>query len=202
MKKIGILLIFSLLIISCQENSFNKEVLAHQYEQNLMFQNKEKSPLTKEDFEDFTALEFYTIDEKFKVLATLTKTPDALVFEMPTTTTRKPLYKQYGLVSFTIDGKEQQLEIYQSQDFNRDPMHKDYLFLPFTDATSGQGSYEGGRYIDVLTTDEKEGKILIDFNTAYNPYCAYNGRYSCPITPKQNHLTIEIKAGVKAYKKH
>ena len=101
-----------------------------------------------------------------------------------------------------MDGKEQELNIYQSQDFDRDPTYKDYLFLPFTDATSGQGSYAGGRFLDVLTTDEKEGTMLIDFNKAYNPYCAYSGRYSCPITPKENHLTVAIRAGVKAYEKH
>ena len=202
MKSIFSLLTLVFLFISCQENTFEKDVLKHQYEQNLQFQNKEKSPLTAEAFEKFTALEFYTIDERFKVEALLTRTPDALVFEMPTTTTRKPLYKQYGILTFTIGGEKQELELYQSQNFNRDPMYKDYLFLPFTDKTSGQGSYGGGRYIDLLLTDEKDGKIIIDFNKAYNPYCAYSGRYSCPITPKQNHLTVAVKAGVKAYENH
>ena len=202
MKNIFTLVAFVLVLTSCKENTFEKDVLKHQYKQNLQFQDKDKSPLTKEAFEHFTALEFYTIDEKFSVEATLTRTPDALVFEMPTTTTRKPLYKQYGILTFTIEGEKQELELYQSQDFNRDPMYKDFLFLPFTDKTSGQGSYGGGRYIDMLTTDEKDGKIIIDFNKAYNPYCAYNGRFSCPITPKQNHVTVAIKAGVKAYDDH
>ena len=77
------------------------------------------------------------------------------------------------------------------------------MFLPFTDKTSGEGSYGGGRYLDVLTTDEKQdGTIVLDFNKAYNPYCAYSDRYSCPLTPKENTLSVAIQAGVKAYKKH
>jgi len=202
MKKIFILFSFLILTTSCAKDTYEKEILNHQYEQNLKFQDKSTSPLTEEDLNGFTALNFYTIDKKFSVIATLTKTPDALAFEMPTTTSRKPLYKKYGVLTFMMNNKEQQLNIYQNQDFDRDPTYKDYLFLPFTDATSGQESYAGGRFLDVLTTDEKEGTIVIDFNKAYNPYCAYSGRYSCPITPKENHLTVAIRAGVKAYKEH
>jgi hypothetical protein len=74
--------------------------------------------------------------------------------------------------------------------------------LPFTDKTSGSESYGGGRYIDVLTTDENpDGTITIDFNKSYNPYCAYNDRYSCPITPKENRVTVALRAGVKTFKK-
>ncbi|WP_321538818.1 DUF1684 domain-containing protein [Flavobacterium piscinae] len=73
------------------------------------------------------------------------------------------------------------------------------MFLPFTDLTSGIESYGGGRYIDLKI---QEGKIwTIDFNQAYNPYCAYNEKYSCPIVPEENDLKVEIKAGVKAFKK-
>lgn len=202
MKNIFSLISILIVTIGFSQSNHTKDVQAHQYKQNLQFHDKVKSPLTKKDFKNFKQLEFFTIDKKFKVEATLTRTPDAPVFEMPTTTTRKPLYKKYGILTFTIDGKQQKLELYQSQDFDRDPMYRDYLFLPFTDKTSGQESYGGGRYIDLLTTDERNGKIFIDFNKAYNPYCAYNGRYSCPITPKQNHVTVAIKAGVKAYEKH
>ncbi|MDG2193950.1 MAG: DUF1684 domain-containing protein [Polaribacter sp.] len=202
MKNILVLFSFLIFAASCSEDTYEKEILNHQYKQNLEFQDKNTSPLTKEDLKEFQSLDFYAIDKNFRVLATLTKTPNALVFEMPTTTSRKPLYKKYGVLTFTVNGKEQELNIYQSQDFDRDPTYKDYLFLPFTDTTSGQESYAGGRFLDVLTTDEKKGKMLIDFNKAYNPYCAYSGRYSCPITPKENHLTVAIRAGVKAYKKH
>ena len=76
---------------------------------------------------------------------------------------------------------------------------KKHLFLPFTDLTSGVESYGGGRYIDLEATDKDT--MIVDFNQAYNPYCAYNEKYSCPIVPEENDLKVEIKAGVKAFKK-
>jgi len=203
MKNTLIYLSFLLITVtSIAQNKYVKELQNYQYKQNLLFHNKSTSPLIKEDFKKFKALDFFTIDEKFRVIATLTKTPDTPIFEMPTTTSRKPMYRKYGMLTFIMDGKEQQLEIYQSQELDIDPMYKDMLFLPFTDKTSGHESYGGGRYIDVYTTDIKNEKISIDFNKAYNPYCAYNERYSCPITPKQNHITVPIKAGVKAFGNH
>ena len=169
----------------------------------MEFHNKETSPLTAKDLKTFEALEFYKIDQKFKVTAKLVKEKDPVIFEMQTTTTRKPLYIKYGTLTFTLEGKKQTLTIYQNKDFDRDPQYKDYLFLPFTDKTSGNGSYGGGRYIDVLTTDENaDGTITIDFNKSYNPYCAYNSKYSCPLTPKENTVSVALKAGIKAYKKH
>jgi uncharacterized protein (DUF1684 family) len=118
---------------------------------------------------------------------------------MLTTTSRLAKYVKYGEATFKLDGKEDQLNIYQSLSLREKPAYKDYLFLPFTDETSGKESYSGGRYIDL--TIPKGNKIIIDFNKAYNPYCAYNHKYSCPIPPKGNHLNIAIKAGVKRYQK-
>jgi uncharacterized protein (DUF1684 family) len=196
------LFLFSLFSISAQ-NAYNKEIKNYQYKKNLEFHDKETSPLTAKDLKTFEALEFYKIDEKFKITAKLVKEKDPEIFEMQTTTSRKPLYIKYGTLTFTLDGKEQTLTIYQNKDFDRDPQYKDYLFLPFTDKTSGNGSYGGGRYLDVLTTDENaDGTITIDFNKSYNPYCAYNSNYSCPITPKENTVSVALKAGIKAYKKH
>ena len=76
------------------------------------------------------------------------------------------------------------------------------MFLPFTDETSGRESYGGGRYMDVFESNiQKDETIVLNFNNTYNPYCAYNEEYSCPLTPKKNHLAIAIKAGVKDFKK-
>ena len=76
------------------------------------------------------------------------------------------------------------------------------LFLPFNDSSNGKTSYGGGRFIDIEIPENSSKSIIIDFNKAYNPYCAYNHKYSCPIPPKENLLVIPIAAGVKAYKKH
>mgnify|MGYP005989794963 CR=1 FL=1 len=201
-NSILVLFLFSLFSTSAQ-NAYNKEIKNYQYKKNLEFHNKATSPLTAKDLKTFEALDFYKIDEKFKVTAKLVKEKDPVIFEMQTTTSRKPLYIKYGTLTFTLEGKEQRLTIYQNKDFDRAPQYKDYLFLPFTDKTSGNGSYGGGRYLDVLTTDENaDGTIIIDFNKSYNPYCAYNSKYSCPLTPKENTLSVALKAGIKAYKKH
>jgi len=205
MKKIFTFFLL-LLLISCNntpKDTYVNEIEDYQYEENLKFHDKSESPLTKEDLKTFKKLDFYPIDKKYRVIATLEKTVNAPIFEMATTTDRKPLYIKYGTITFTLDGKEQKIPIYQNKDLDIDPQYKDNLFLPFTDKTSGEESYGGGRYLDVLTTDEKpNGTIVIDFNKAYNPYCAYNVRYSCPLTPKENSLSVAIFAGIKAYKKH
>ena len=79
--------------------------------------------------------------------------------------------------------------------------YKDYLFIPFTDATNGNETYEGGRYIDILITDISNNTVVIDFNKAYNPYCCYATGYHCPIPPKENALSVTINAGEKKYTK-
>lgn len=205
MKNISILF-FLCILISCNtkvKDDYLKKIEDYQFEMNLNFHDKSKSPLTKEDLKTFKKLAFYPINKKYRVIAKLEKTVNAPIFEIPTTKDKKQLYIKYGTITFTLDGKEQSIPIYQSKGLDIEPQYIDYLFMPFTDKTSGNESYGGGRYLDVLTTDEKpNGTIVLDFNKAYNPYCAYSDRYSCPLTPKENTLSVEILAGVKAYKKH
>ncbi|MFY0603195.1 MAG: DUF1684 domain-containing protein [Flavobacteriaceae bacterium] len=203
MKRI-ITLVSLLFIFSC--NSQDKRALvgetAYQQKENARFKDASTSPLKKKDLKNFKGLDFFPVDSSYIVTASLERTPDAPVFEMATTTERKPLYRQYGVLTFTLQGKQLQLSLYRSQDEARDEKYKDYLFLPFTDGTSGEESYGGGRYMDVfLSNITKDNTIVLNFNNTYNPYCAYNDKYSCPITPRKNHLLIPIKAGVKGFKK-
>ncbi|WP_343329253.1 DUF1684 domain-containing protein [Polaribacter staleyi] len=205
MKKLLFICSVFLMMMSC--NSQGKRPLmgktVYQQELNASYKDASKSPLKKKDLRNFNGLEFFTVDSTFIVNAKFTKTENAPTFKMATTTDRKPLYKEYGLLDFTLNGKNCKLTIYQSQDDLRDEKYKDYLFLPFTDDTSGNESYGGGRYMDVMTTDIKpDNTVVLNFNNTYNPYCAYNDKYSCPLTPRKNHLDLEIKAGVKAFKKH
>lgn len=201
MKKILVLL-FVVLLQSCNGQE-KRKVLGEsefQREMNAKFKDASESPLTKKGLKKFKGLDFFKIDDKYKVVAKLKKTPNAPIFDFPTTTERVAAYKKYGELSFVIDGKEFELDIFKDE--FPSPAYKDYLFLPFLDLTNGKTSYKGGRFVEVLTTDENgDGTITIDFNKSYNPYCAYSDRYSCPITPRDNYLDIEIKAGVMAYKK-
>lgn len=164
---------------------------------NKEYADPSESPLTPKDLKKFKSLDFYPVNMAYCVEAKFVRTPDEKPFAMATTTDRKPMYVKYGELYFTLQGKQCKLDIFQNIDLSKKEEFKNYLFLPFTDFTSGNGSYGGGRYIDLQKPDTD--KMMIDFNTAYNPYCAYNHKYSCPIPPAQNDLQVEVKAGVKAY---
>ena len=203
-KNILILCVLSVLF-SCNSQGKRALIGKTEYQQklNASYKDASKSPLKKKDLKGFKGLDFFPVDSTFIVIAKLVKTKNAPTFEMATTTDRKPLYKEYGTLNFTLKGTACELTIYRSQDDLRDEKYKDYLFLPFTDATSSNESYGGGRYMDVMTTSENtDGTIELNFNNTYNPYCAYNAKYSCPLTPRQNHLDIEIKAGIMIFEKH
>lgn len=204
MKKFLSLLLISITLTYCtsQNTTYKDEIKLFQYELNTEYADASKSPLTKEDLKTFKALDFFEINEKYKVTAQLEYTPNSPVFELKTTTDRLPLYRKYAIATFVLDGKEHQLNIYQSQDLMNSLEYKNYLFLPFNDTTNGKSTYGGGRFMDLEIPSTESNTIIIDFNKAYNPYCAYNHIYSCPIPPKENTLNIAIEAGVKAYKKH
>jgi len=190
-----------ILFLFCSAFTFaQKDVAAaenFQAELNKSYADSLKSPLMNEDLKQFKGLDFYPIDEKYIVEAIFIRTKREKSFKMKTTTSRTPIYKKYGELHFSIDGKELKLNVYQNVDLKKKPGYDDYLFLPFSDLTCGKDSYIGGRYIDMRIP--KSGKVTIDFNQAYNPYCAYNYEYSCPIVPLENDLDIEINAGVKKF---
>lgn len=198
------LLLFSFLLITSlgftQSEALVLESLQAQIKLNSEFANPETTILTPEDFRTFKELDFYPIDEKYIVNARFVRTPDEKPFLMPTTTTRTPEYVKYGEAHFSIDGKDFVLSLFKNTQPYNEPGYEDYLFLPFTDLTSGDGSYGGGRYLDQRIPEGDT--FVIDFNKAYNPYCAYNPKYSCPIPPKENDLLIRIEAGVKNFGKH
>jgi len=202
MKKIiFIILVLSFSTLQSQNKTeiFKKEVEKFQKKMNDEFKDVQHSPLTEEDIKTFESLEFFEIDSIYRVVAQLELIKDSKPFKMETTTDRLPIYKIFAKASFKINGKEFVLPIYQNQKLILTTDYENYLFLPFTDLTNGNYSYGGGRYIDLEIP--KGDTIIIDFNKSYNPYCAYNGKYSCPIPPQANHLNIEINAGVKNYNK-
>ena len=173
------------------------DILLFQEELNAEFKNPESSPLPDRFRIDFESLEFFEPDTNYIVEAELVRTPEALPFSMPTTTGRESTEVVYGIAKFTLNGKDHKLEIYQSPELITQAKYEDYLFLPFTDNTNGEETYGGGRYLDLRIP--KGNKIILNFNKAYNPYCAYNKKFSCPIVPKVNNLDTEIKVGVKAF---
>ena len=199
MRNLFIISVLLLSLLTAAQDCTKEHAEAFQKQINSEYANPEESPLLKEDIKNFRSLEFYPIDLAYCVQAKLVRTPDEKPFYMPTTTERKPRYRKYGELHFTLKGKQCKLDVFQSLDLIKLEEYKDYLFLPFTDLTSGNGSYGGGRYIDLKIPEGDT--IMVDFNTAYNPYCAYNHKYSCPIPPEQNDIMTEIRAGVKEFKK-
>lgn len=168
------------------QNNLNKE-----------FAEATSSPLTEDDRNAFKGLDFFPIDSAYIVEAIFKRAENEKTFEMKTTTERAPLYLKYGTISFLLKGEYFQLNVYQNVELSKRKGFKKLLFLPFSDLTSGNETYIGGRYIDVEIP--KGETMIVDFNQAYNPYCAYNYKYSCPLVPLENDLITTINAGVKKF---
>lgn len=200
MKHLLILLIVAFTTFSCAqekrpllgETEFQKEI-------NAEYKDASKSPLKAKDRKNFQGLDFFAFDSTYVVIAKLVLTPDSKWFKMKTTTSRVSMERVYGVISFQINKNKYSLNVYQGQDLMKEAGYENYLFLPFLDNTNGETSYGGGRYIDLRIP--KSTDLVIDFNKAYNPYCAYNDKYSCPIVPRGNRIDEKIEAGVKAFKK-
>lgn len=150
------------------------------------------SPLRPEDRAHFDHLARFARDSSYCVQARFTPVKDAEPFTMRTSTARLPMFKTHGTLLFTLKGVEYMVSVYQ--DAVPDPRYPGYLFLPFTDLTNGDQTYGAGRYLDLKAP--LADTVILDFNKAYNPYCAYNDKYSCPIPPSENHLPTTVKAGV------
>ncbi len=171
-----------------------------QKQQNNFFKDASKSPLKPKDLKAFESLDFFPVDSLFIVTAQLSRTPNTEFFDMKTTTERVTKERVFGVLSFTINNETYNLNVYQGAPDPDGETESDYLFLPFLDDTNGSETYGGGRYIDLNIPVGNQ--LTIDFNTAYNPYCAYNEKYSCPIVPRENYLPLKINAGVKRFKDH
>lgn len=151
--------------------------------------------------DDKKYIHFYDIDKSYRVTASFKKIDDKEGFDMNTSAGIKQKYFKYGLLSFTLHDSLLHLYVYQSKDLMKQKKYREYLFVPFGDATSGFESYGGGRYVDFYIPAIKNDEVVIDFNKAYNPYCAYTTGYACPIPPLENLLTVPITAGEKNYGK-
>ncbi len=193
---IPLLLVVSSVLAQKANPAYLAEIKQYQEELNASYKNPEESPLEPEDLAEFTGLPFFSVNEKYRIAARFVRTPGSKPFKMATSNGRLPVYEKYGEAHFELDGKQVVLPVYQNHELREIEKYKDYLFLPFKDQTNGDSSYGGGRYVELSIP--AGDTIVIDFNKAYNPYCAYSFRYSCPIPPKENRIALAIPAGVKA----
>ncbi len=152
------------------------------------FKNHFQSPLTREQKKDFKGLSYFPENEALRLEVKVEPLNDSKPMIMQTSTGGAQEYFRYGKFKFQVDGQEAGLTIYQSE-------HG--FFLPFVDSLAGKETYPAGRYLDLelLPGD----RFIVDFNVAYNPLCAYNEMWSCPITPAENRLKVPIHAGEKLF---
>lgn len=199
MKKYSLTLLTFVLLLtgaSCFGQSYAEQLTAFRKSYMNDFLTDSSSPLKKEDLQ---YLRFYDADSTYRVTATAEMLNNTTPFVMPVFSGGGRQYLRYARISFVLKGKPYTLFVYRSVALAQMAQYKDYLFLPFTDDTNGNTTYEGGRYIDLQAGDFKNNKVIIDFNKAYNPYCAYSGGYSCPKPPDENHLPLAVEAGEKLF---
>jgi len=200
MRLLSILLLFVSLNTFAQ--SYSEQISKHREEYKQDFIKDNNSPLKKKDLQN---LHFYEADSTYKVIAEVELLKNEKVFKMPTFNGTSSDYYRYAHVNFNLNGIKIQMTLYRSVSLSTNPVYKDHLFLPFTDETNKKETYGGGRYIDLDAKEIVDGRIEIDFNKAYNPYCAYSDGYRCPVPPEENDLSLAIKVGEKLYsgeKKH
>lgn len=167
-------------------------------EKDSLFKHADWSPLPDEEKEQFAGLKYFPVDLSLRFQGPITlydtPIPDTIV---GTKGDLRPAIR-YAYFSFQYQYKDYRLELYKI--LRDDPEYDKYLFLGFTDETTGDESYPTGRYIDV--TENLKNHYVIDFNLAYNPYCAYNARYTCAIPSEENQLPFAIRAGERIYEEH
>lgn len=148
-------------------------------------------------------LSFFTPDKNYVVSARFERIEEAPWFGISTSSGMKKPYRVYGILHFTLHDTSLTLHVYESKDLMQVKKYADHLFVPFTDLTNGEETYEIGRYIEIMKSEITEGTCTLDFNKAYNPYCAYeSGKYSCPVPPKENNLQVAIRAGEMKFARH
>ncbi len=173
-----------------------KRVLEWRKERDAFFKNHERSPLIPKEKRNFKGLKYYPFNPQYVFSGQIERyifninNPKYYATFLTNKGTNKR-YLRYGKFHFKLDGKENTIEIYKS-------ILSDSLFVPFKDKTNGKESYEGGRYIDAEILSGY--KMVLDFNMAYHPSCAYNDKVVCVIPPKENMLDVEIRAGEKNFK--
>lgn len=182
-----------------QRLAWKKAAQAFQKNLNEHYKDAENSPLEAADRASFTTLEYFPIRKAWYKKAKLVLTPNSPTFEMPTVSGITKTFRKYGELHFRLKGKKRKLNVYQNQKNLSNPKYKDYLFIPFKDLSSGNETYGGGRYIDLMIP--KSNKVRLDFNQCYNPYCAYSSGWNCPIPPAENFLPVKVLAGVKRWQK-
>jgi uncharacterized protein (DUF1684 family) len=193
------IMIFAQPVLS-QESYDHERIINHRDSINHHFADPETSILDSTLIPTFDHLPFFEIDSTFRVNASFKKAKKRRTIIMKTSTDRMAEYLIYGTISFELKGEKCKLTVYRNKAHTTHPLYKDYLFLPFTDMSTGEESYGTGRYLDLKISDLDH--LILDFNYCYAPYCAYSDRYSCPVPPSNNHINLKVLAGASGIFEH
>jgi uncharacterized protein (DUF1684 family) len=196
---IALLVAWAMLVEGCANDQSSSaspgSIEAFRQEKDAAFGDPRTSPLSTTDLAGFSGLHYFGVDSSYRVMARLEPLPTADTFQMSTThADDHRMALRAGRLVFSVKSTPCTLMVYRfvGQDIPG-------FFVPFTDATSGMESYGAGRYLDLQEQSQDVRDYIVDFNTAYNPYCAYNDAYSCPLVPEENHLPVAILAGEKSW---
>jgi uncharacterized protein (DUF1684 family) len=184
--------------LTVEEKQVFGEIQRARAEKDSLFRQADWSPVPEDERGHFEGLHYFPINLNWRFEGPITQY-DSIINDtiIGTKGDLRPALR-YGYFNFTINDQQHRLEIYQI--VRSDTAYQNYLFLGFTDETTGKLTYGTGRYIDL--TIKSDNHYVVDFNTAYNPYCAYNPKYTCAIPPDENTLPVQIKAGEKIYSRH
>ncbi|CAN5169124.1 DUF1684 domain-containing protein [soil metagenome] len=177
------------------DEEYRAEIVEERRKKNDFMKNSDESPLGEQK-SSFLALSYFEPDKKYRITANLEPIQNKKVVVLPTSSNDENSYLEYGWVEFELDGIKNRLLLLEVM--SSGPT-RGTLFLAFADETSAKETYGGGRYLE-LKKIPAATTITLDFNNAYNPYCAYNENFSCPLPPRENILKVAIRAGEKSWK--
>ncbi|HOX82407.1 MAG TPA: DUF1684 domain-containing protein [Chryseolinea sp.] len=204
MKTKNILLLISIVVVlvslfysfwgNQDQTTYINKIKKEREEKDHFMKTSDESPFRKKR-DEFSALKYYPVNPQFKIVADLTPVKDKNVMVLATSDGKEERYIEYAYAEFDFNGLHNKLLILEMMEMGPS---KGKLFLAFGDETSGDETYGAGRYIDVAKVMGSQ-TITLDFNNAYNPYCAYADEFSCPFPPAENLLKIAVTAGEKTY---
>ncbi len=157
-------------------------------EKDAFLRESHQSPLLPEQRSTFTGLKYFPENPKLRLKVEVDRFPEQELIQIQTNTGEVQTYTRYGIFKFAVDGDQAELTILENENG---------YFLPFADSLAGAETYGAGRYIEPSRL--ADGRFQVDFNEAYNPYCAYNEMWSCPITPPENRIKVPVRAGEKVF---
>lgn len=196
--KMKVVTLFLFLILAALQSAAQHKDYGHKLKN---YQDKYVADHEVVKGDDKKYFRFFPVDRKYKLKANFERIIDTTGFIMKTSGKKTPKYFKYGRLSFKIGDTLLHLTVYQSENLKDTDKYRDYLFVPYTDLTSGEESYGGGKYLEFYIDDVRNNKVLLDFNKAYNPYCAYTNGFNCPIPPRENDLNVAIRAGEMLFAK-